>query len=51
LGGRFYNAANRLILSCKDRDTEIADAEFNKMLKACDDCHEGYREKKQEKDD
>jgi hypothetical protein len=51
LGGRFYNAANRLILSCKDRDTEIADAEFNKMIKACDDCHEGYKEKKQEKDD
>jgi len=51
LGGRFYNAANRLVLSCKDRDTEIADAEFNKMLKSCDDCHEGYKEKKQEKDD
>ncbi len=52
LGGRFYNAANRLILSCKDRDTEIADAEFNKMLKSCDDCHEGYREKeKKESDD
>ncbi len=51
LGGRFYNAAYRLVLSCKDRDTEIADAEFNKMLKSCDDCHEGYREREQEKDD
>ena len=51
LGGRFYNAANRLILSCKNQEAEIADAEFNKMLKSCDDCHEGYREKKQEKDD
>ncbi len=20
----------------------IADAEFNKMIKSCDDCHEGY---------
>ena len=50
LGGRFYNAANRLVLSCKNQEAEIADAEFNKMLKACDDCHDGYREKKQEKD-
>ncbi len=45
LGDRFYNAAIRLILSCKDQDTEVADAEFNKMIKSCDDCHEGYKKK------
>ncbi len=43
LGDRFYNATNRLILSCKKRDTEIADAQFKKMLKSCDMCHEGYK--------
>ncbi len=44
LGDRFYNATNRLILSCKKRDTEIADSQFGKMLKSCDMCHEGYKE-------
>lgn len=48
LGDRFYNAANRLILSCKERDGEIADAEFDKMIKSCDMCHEGYKEKDKE---
>ncbi len=43
LGNRFYNATNRLILSCKKRDAEIADAQFGKMLKSCDMCHEGYK--------
>lgn len=45
LGDRFYNAVNRLILSCKDRDGLIADAQFTKMLKTCDMCHEGYKKK------
>jgi hypothetical protein len=45
LGDRFYNATNRLILSCKKHDAEIADAEFDKMLKSCDACHEGYKKK------
>ncbi len=45
LGDRFYNAVNRLILSCKDQDTEVVDAEFKKMVKSCDDCHEGYKKK------
>ncbi len=45
LGDRFYNAVNRLILSCKERDTRIADVQFEKMIKSCDDCHEGYKEK------
>ena len=45
LGDRFYNATNRLILSCKKRDAEIADAQFDKMLKFCDACHEGYKKK------
>ncbi|HDY66182.1 MAG TPA: hypothetical protein ENH85_00165 [Candidatus Scalindua sp.] len=45
LGDRFYNGVNRLILSCKDQDTEVADAEFKKMVKSCDDCHEGYKKK------
>ncbi len=42
---RFYNAVNRLILSCKDLDSEVVDAEFKKMVKSCDDCHEGYKKK------
>ncbi len=48
LSDRFYNASNRLILSCKKRDTEIADAQFGKMIKSCDACHEGYTEKNSE---
>ncbi len=48
LGDRFYNAVNRLILSCKDHDATVADAQFNKMIKSCDDCHEGYKKKKSE---
>jgi len=45
LSDRFYNASNRLILSCKKRDTEIADAQFGKMIKSCEACHEGYKKK------
>ena len=45
LGDRFYNATNRLILSCKKRDAEIADAQFGKMIKSCEACHEGYKKK------
>ena len=45
LGDRFYNATNRLILSCRERDTEIAEAQFDKMIKSCDTCHEGYKRK------
>jgi len=45
LGDRFYNAANRLILSCKKHDTEIADAQFGKMIKSCETCHEGYKKR------
>jgi hypothetical protein len=51
LGDRFYNAVNRLILSCKDRDSRVADAEFNRMIKSCDDCHAGYKKKKEDKDE
>ena len=43
LSDRFYNASNRLILSCKKRDAEIADAQFGKMIESCDTCHEGYK--------
>ncbi len=50
LGDRFYNATNRLILSCKERDAEIADAQFGKMIKSCDACHEGYKKKDNESD-
>jgi hypothetical protein len=46
LGDRFYNASNRLILSCKKHDTEIANAQFDRMLKSCQTCHEGYKEKR-----
>ena len=45
LGDRFYNATNRLILSCKKRDVEIADAQFGKMIKSCEMCHDGYKKK------
>ena len=45
LGDRFYNATNRLILSCKKRDAEIAHAQFGKMIKSCEACHEGYKKK------
>ncbi len=45
LSDRFYNASNRLILSCKKRDTEIADAQFGKMIESCETCHEGYKKK------
>ena len=45
LSDRFYNASNRLILSCKKRDTEIADAQFGKMIKSCETCHDGYKKK------
>ncbi len=48
LGDRFYNATNRLILSCKKRDDEIADAQFEKILKSCDMCHEEYKEEDKE---
>ena len=48
LGDRFYNATNRLILSCRERDTEIAEAQFDKMIKSCDTCHEGYKKKNNE---
>ncbi len=51
LGDRFYNAAYRLILSCRNQEAGIADAEFKKMVTSCDDCHEGYKGKKQEKVD
>ncbi len=45
LSDRFYNASNRLILSCKKRDTEIADAQFGKMIESCETCHEGYKKR------
>ncbi len=45
LSDRFYNASNRLILSCKKRDTEIANAQFGKMIKSCEACHEGHKKK------
>ena len=45
LSDRFYNASNRLILSCKKRDAEIADAQFGKMIKSCETCHEGYKKR------
>ncbi len=51
LGDRFYNATNRLILSCKERDSDIADAQFDKMIKSCDACHEGYKKKDNESDE
>ena len=51
LSDRFYNAANRLTLSCNDHDDVAANNEFDKMVKSCEDCHEGYKlvEKDKEK--
>ncbi|GAX62475.1 siderophore-interacting protein [Candidatus Scalindua japonica] len=43
LSDRFYNATNRLILSCKKQDSEIVDVQFGKMIKLCELCHEGYK--------
>jgi|TARA_Y100000294_G_scaffold13492_1_gene12101 cytochrome c556 len=37
-----------LILTCKERDVGIADAQFGKMIKSCDACHEGYKKKDNE---
>lgn len=45
LSDRFYNAVNRLMLACEDQDAEIADAEFDRMIKSCDDCHAGFKKK------
>ncbi len=45
LGDRFYNAVNRLILSCKERDAATADTQFNKMIESCDTCHDGFKKK------
>ena len=45
LSDRFYNATNRLILSCKELDAETADVQFGKMVRSCEMCHEGYKEK------
>ncbi len=36
LSDKFYNATHRLIQSCKKCDTEIADAQFDKMIKSCE---------------
>ncbi|MDR4497342.1 MAG: hypothetical protein MRK02_05360 [Candidatus Scalindua sp.] len=43
LSDRFYNAANRLTISCNNHDDVAANNEFDKMVKSCDDCHEGYK--------
>ena len=45
LGSQFYDAIRTLTLSCKDHDAETIDAEFNRVLKTCDDCHDIYKEK------
>ncbi|MDR4504683.1 MAG: hypothetical protein MRK01_07825 [Candidatus Scalindua sp.] len=47
LGDRFYNAANKLTISCQNHDIQAAHTEFNMMLKSCDDCHEGYKESRE----
>ncbi len=49
LGDRFYNATNKLTLSCQSHDIVTARTEFHRMTKSCDDCHEGYKGNKLEK--
>ncbi|ODS32150.1 MAG: cytochrome c (CII) [Candidatus Scalindua rubra] len=47
LGNRFYNTVRRLIITCRNRDAKVADVEFEKMIKSCDECHERYKGKKE----
>jgi hypothetical protein len=47
MGSRFFDAVRNLILLCKEHNAETIDAEFNRLLTTCDDCHEIYKEEEE----
>ena len=47
MGSRFFDAVRNLISLCKEHNAETVDAEFNRLLTTCDDCHEIYKEKEE----
>ena len=42
---KFNNAINKLILSGKEHDVNVAHLEFSSLIKSCDTCHEKFYEK------
>ncbi|MBS1258344.1 MAG: hypothetical protein MAG551_01402 [Candidatus Scalindua arabica] len=44
MGSRFFDAVRNLTSLCKEHNSENIDAEFNRLLTTCDDCHEIYKE-------
>ena len=47
MGSRFFDAVRNLISLCKEHNAETIDAEFNRLLTTCDDCHEIYKEEEE----
>ncbi len=47
MGSRFFDAVRNLILLCKEHNVETIDAEFNRLLTTCDNCHEIYKEEEE----
>ena len=47
MGSRFFDAIRNLISLCKEHNAETIDAEFNRLLTTCDDCHEIYKEEEE----
>ena len=47
MGSSFFDAVRNLISLCKEHNAETIDAEFNRLLTTCDDCHEIYKEEEE----
>lgn len=47
MGSRFFDAVRNLISLCREHNAETIDAEFNRLLTTCDDCHEIYKEEEE----
>ncbi len=47
MGSRFFDTVRNLISLCKEHNAETIDAEFNRLLTTCDDCHEIYKEEEE----
>ena len=47
MGSRFFDAVRSLTVLCKEHNAETIDAEFNRLLTTCDDCHEIYKEEEE----
>ncbi len=47
MGSRFFDAVRNLTSFCKEHNAETIDAEFNRLLTTCDDCHEIYKEEEE----